>query len=194
MVQIQISQCLSYREFPKFFRTHPTLICKSIFNASRRLQTKEDMLSDRPCRGGVLPAIINGYLFAYFSDPVSVCNVAGSELNGCYLCLVIVIIRNIKSRVRHAAVGANPWPAIGWLAPVLASDWWRRCSCCHCRAEYAAHAAANVNALTDDHDQSTSSTQTTCMLSWLCLRYNENNYGNNRFGSCKVYCKLTFTV
>ena len=39
-VQIQKFLCLSYREFPEFSRTHLTLICKSILNASRSLQTK----------------------------------------------------------------------------------------------------------------------------------------------------------
>ena len=39
-VQIQKFLCLSYREFPEFSRTHLTLICKSIFNASRSVQTK----------------------------------------------------------------------------------------------------------------------------------------------------------
>ena len=39
MVQIGKFLCLSDREFPEFFKTHPTLICRSIFNASRSLQT-----------------------------------------------------------------------------------------------------------------------------------------------------------
>ena len=39
-VQIQKFLCLSYREFPEFSRTHLTLFCKSISNASMRLQTK----------------------------------------------------------------------------------------------------------------------------------------------------------
>ena len=96
-----------------------------IIRISRELFPKFLTLWISICRGGVLPAIINGYLFAYFSDPVSVCNVAGSELNGCYLCLVIVIIRNIKSRVRHAATGLlladcpECWPLIGGDAAVV---------------------------------------------------------------------------
>ena len=39
MVQIGKFQCLSHREFPEFFKTHPTLICRSIVQASRSLQT-----------------------------------------------------------------------------------------------------------------------------------------------------------
>ncbi len=39
MVQIGKFQCLSYSEFPEFFKTHPTLICRSIVKASRSLQT-----------------------------------------------------------------------------------------------------------------------------------------------------------
>ncbi len=31
MVQIRKFLCPSVREFPEFFRTHPTLICRSIF-------------------------------------------------------------------------------------------------------------------------------------------------------------------
>ena len=39
-VLIQKFLCLSQREFPEFSRTHLTLICKFIFNASRSFQTK----------------------------------------------------------------------------------------------------------------------------------------------------------
>ena len=39
MVQIGKFQCLSYSEFPDFFKTHPTLNCRSIVQASRSLQT-----------------------------------------------------------------------------------------------------------------------------------------------------------
>ena len=50
-----------------------------IIRISRELFPKFLTLWIDICRGGVLPAIINGYLFAYFSDPVNVCNMAGSE-------------------------------------------------------------------------------------------------------------------
>ena len=43
MVQIGKFQCLSNRAFPELFKTHPTLICRSIVQASRSLQT------NRPC-------------------------------------------------------------------------------------------------------------------------------------------------
>ena len=49
MVQIQISQCPSNREFPEVFKTHPAYICRYILKAYRSLQTKQDMLSDRTC-------------------------------------------------------------------------------------------------------------------------------------------------
>ena len=49
MVQIEKNQCPSYREFHKYFKTHPTLICRSIVKASRSLQTKPAMLSRRTC-------------------------------------------------------------------------------------------------------------------------------------------------
>ena len=39
MVQIGKFQCLSHRAFPEFFKTHPTLICRSFVKASRSLQT-----------------------------------------------------------------------------------------------------------------------------------------------------------
>ena len=40
MVQIEKSQCLSNREFPEFFKTHPTFIIKSNFKASRTQKPK----------------------------------------------------------------------------------------------------------------------------------------------------------
>ena len=50
MVQIEKkNQCPSSIEFPEFFKTHPTLICRSIVKASTSLQTKPAMLSDRTC-------------------------------------------------------------------------------------------------------------------------------------------------
>ena len=49
MVQIEKNQCPSNREFPEFFKTHPTLICRSIVKTSRSLQTKLASLSDRTC-------------------------------------------------------------------------------------------------------------------------------------------------
>ena len=49
MVQIGISQCLLNREFPEFFKTHPTFICRSIFKASRSFQTKPATLSCHLC-------------------------------------------------------------------------------------------------------------------------------------------------
>ena len=53
-VQIQKFLCLSYREFPEFSRTHLTLICKSIFNASRSLQTKRTCyLTGLVCRNSL---------------------------------------------------------------------------------------------------------------------------------------------
>ncbi len=39
MVQIGKFQCLSHRVFPEFFKTHPTLICWSIVQASGSHQT-----------------------------------------------------------------------------------------------------------------------------------------------------------
>ena len=39
MVQIGNFQCLSHRAFPEFFKTHPTLIYRSIVQASTSLQT-----------------------------------------------------------------------------------------------------------------------------------------------------------
>ena len=45
MVQIGKFQCLSHREFPEFFKTHPTLICRSIVQASRSLQTNRQCYS-----------------------------------------------------------------------------------------------------------------------------------------------------
>ena len=39
MVQIGKFQCLSHRAFPEFFKTHPTLICRSVVQASTSLQT-----------------------------------------------------------------------------------------------------------------------------------------------------------
>ena len=39
MVQIGKFQCLSHRAFPEFFKTHPTLIYRSIVQASTSLQT-----------------------------------------------------------------------------------------------------------------------------------------------------------
>ena len=53
MVQIVKSQCPMKREFPEFFKAHPTFISSSILMASRRLQTrltKPDMLSGGSCR------------------------------------------------------------------------------------------------------------------------------------------------
>ena len=47
MVRIGKFWRLSDREFPEFFKTHPTLICRSIVRASRRLQTKPATLSGR---------------------------------------------------------------------------------------------------------------------------------------------------
>ena len=49
MAQIEKNQCPSNREFPEFFKTHPTLICRSIVKASRSLQTKPAMLFNRTC-------------------------------------------------------------------------------------------------------------------------------------------------
>ena len=43
MVRIGKFQCLSHRAFPEFSKTHPTLICRSIVQTSRSLQ------SNRPC-------------------------------------------------------------------------------------------------------------------------------------------------
>ena len=40
LVQIVKFQCLSNREFPEFFKTHPTYISRSILKGSRSLQTK----------------------------------------------------------------------------------------------------------------------------------------------------------
>ena len=40
MVQIEKSQCLLNREFPKFFKTHPTFIFRSNFKACRSLKPK----------------------------------------------------------------------------------------------------------------------------------------------------------
>ena len=49
MLRIVKNQCQSNREFPEFFKTHPTLISRLIVKASRSLQTKPAMLSDRTC-------------------------------------------------------------------------------------------------------------------------------------------------
>ena len=49
MVQIGKPQHPLNGEFTEFFKTHPTLICRLIFKASRILQTKLAMLSDRVC-------------------------------------------------------------------------------------------------------------------------------------------------
>ena len=44
MVQIEKSQCLLNREFPEFFKTHPTFIFRSKFKASRTLKLKRRVL------------------------------------------------------------------------------------------------------------------------------------------------------
>ena len=49
LVQIIKFQCLTSPEFPEFFKTHPTFICRSIFKASMGLQTKPAMFFVRPC-------------------------------------------------------------------------------------------------------------------------------------------------
>ena len=41
LVKIGKFHCQSHRAFPKFFKTHPTLICRSIVQASRSLQKNQ---------------------------------------------------------------------------------------------------------------------------------------------------------
>ena len=70
MVQIVKSQCPMNREFPEFFKTHPTFICSSIFKASRSLQTrltKFDMLSCSSCMSSVLACL---FKWQYFLERV----------------------------------------------------------------------------------------------------------------------------
>ena len=49
LVQIVKFQCLSNREFPEFFKTHPTYISRSILKGSRSLQTKPAIFIFRVC-------------------------------------------------------------------------------------------------------------------------------------------------
>ena len=44
MVEIEKSWCLFNREFPEFFKTHPTFILRSNFKASRTLKPKRPVL------------------------------------------------------------------------------------------------------------------------------------------------------
>ena len=44
LVQNRKFQCLLYREFPEFFKTHLTFISRFIFKASRSLWTKRQVL------------------------------------------------------------------------------------------------------------------------------------------------------
>ena len=49
MVQIGKFLCLSDREFPEFFKTHPTFIFRSNLSASKNKKTKPANLFFRPC-------------------------------------------------------------------------------------------------------------------------------------------------
>ena len=50
MVQIQISQCPSNKEFPKFFKTHPAFVCSSLLKASRSLWTLTSVFLGHPAQ------------------------------------------------------------------------------------------------------------------------------------------------
>ena len=50
--QLSLLQCPSNREFPEFFKTHPTFVCRSIFRASMSFQNQKNqpaLLFFRPC-------------------------------------------------------------------------------------------------------------------------------------------------
>ena len=61
LVQIQKFQCLTTREFPELFKTHPTVVSRSIFKASRRLQNKEASF----IVGGCIQPRLNKFVLLY---------------------------------------------------------------------------------------------------------------------------------
>ena len=99
----------SNREFPKFFKTYPTLICMSIFRASRRLQKELANSFFRHCNKNMAqcnPAILLTQL---------------TELLLCSSACLIVMSEAQKSKVQKSKVKALFW--LGPLQPNSCQDY-----------------------------------------------------------------------